>query len=201
MEEQLSNNSLKFRDRKEKLMRFLTSLFDFLKTFLLALVIVLPIRYFLFQPFMVRGESMFPNFRNGDYLIVDEISYRFSQPQRGDVIVFKYPKDKSQRFIKRIVGLPGETVEIKDGRVKIINKDNQEIFLSEIYLPQGVQTVGDVIVRLGPGEYFVLGDNRNYSYDSRVWGALPQENIIGKVFLRVFSLPSWPFSAQLFISK
>src|SRR3989339_1859602 len=107
---------------------------DILKIGLIALVIVLPIRYFLFQPFIVKGESMSPNFETGDYLIVDEISYRFSEPQRGDVVVFKYPKDLSQRFIKRVIGLPGETISIKNGEVTI-GKNGTSFVLADKYLP------------------------------------------------------------------
>ena len=89
------------------------------KIIIVAAVIVIPIRYFLFQPFFVRGQSMDPNFENGDYLIIDEISYRFRAPERGEVIVFKYPEDPSNRFIKRIVGLPGEIVEVRENQVVI----------------------------------------------------------------------------------
>ncbi|HCC59743.1 MAG TPA: signal peptidase I [Candidatus Staskawiczbacteria bacterium] len=160
---------------------------DILKIGLIALVIVLPIRYFLFQPFIVKGESMSPNFETGDYLIIDELSYRLSEPQRGDVVVFKYPKDTSQRFIKRIIGLPGETVDIESGQVSITNSQGTTI-LDENYLPDDLKTIGDVSATLSSEEYFVLGDNRQYSYDSRAWGVVPRKNIIGKAFLRVFPL-------------
>ena len=159
---------------------------DFLKIILIAAVIVLPVRYFIFQPFIVKGDSMVPNFHSGDYLIIDEISYRFSEPQRGDVVVLKYPKDTTQRFIKRIVGLPGETIQIKDG-VITITKGTESITLNErAYLPDATITQGDKNITLSEGKYYVLGDNRQFSYDSRGWGELPKENIIGKVFFRVF---------------
>jgi len=164
--------------------KYLPFVWEIFKIFIIASVIVLPIRYFLFQPFIVKGESMIPNFQQGDYLIVDEISYRFSDPQRGDVVVFKYPKDISQKFIKRIIGLPGETVEVKDGKVTI-HKDNNSQVLDEEYLPNPSGTIGTITITLGADEYFVLGDNREFSYDSRAWGAVPVKNIIGKVFLRV----------------
>ncbi len=150
---------------------------------------MVPIRYFLFQPFFVRGQSMDPNFENGDYLIIDEISYRFRQPARGEVIVFKYPLDVSQRFIKRIIGLPGETVEIKDGKIAV-SKDGQEEVLDESEYLADSLTGGDLKIILGEKEYFVLGDNRDFSYDSRKFGALPEEDIIGRVVLR-----AWPFAA------
>jgi len=166
-----------------------TYIWEIIKVVIVALVIVLPIRYFIFQPFVVSGDSMVPNFHSGDYLIIDEISYRFSQPQRGDVVVFKYPKNPVHKFIKRIIGLPGETVEIKDDQVKVYNKDGQEQTLQEIsYIPAEKPTYGDVRVILGEKEYFVLGDNRPYSSDSRIWGPVPTENIIGKVFVRIFPL-------------
>ena len=162
-----------------------TLIWELVKIALLALVIVLPIRYFLFQPFIVKGESMSPNFESGDYLIVDEISYRFSDLQRGDVIVFDFPKDISQRFIKRVIGLPGETVQVQSGKVEI-TKDGQTTILNEKYLPNNLQTIGNVSLTLKSGEYFVMGDNREYSYDSRYWGTVPRNEIIGKAFLRLF---------------
>ena len=165
--------------------KYLFFAFELFKIALIALVIVLPIRYFLFQPFIVKGESMSPNFESGDYLIVDEISYRFSDPKRGDVIVFNFPKDTTQRFIKRVIGLPGETVNVTSGKVEII-KDNKTTTLSEIYLPDNLKTIGEIKITLNAEEYFVMGDNRDYSYDSRAWGVVPQKDIIGKALLRLF---------------
>jgi len=166
--------------------KYLDFSIEIVKIAVIALVIVLPIRYFLFQPFIVKGESMSPNFESGDYLIVDEISYRLSEPQRGDVVVFKYPKDTTQRFIKRMIGLPGETVTIKDGAVSVTTKDGNNIVLDEKYLPTDLKTYGDVNTTLKDNEYFVMGDNRMYSYDSRSWGIVPESDIIGKAFLRLF---------------
>jgi signal peptidase I len=131
---------------------------------------------------------MEPNFENGDYLIIDEISYRFSEPQRGEVIVFKYPYNLTQRYIKRVIGLPGETVEIKDDKITIIDKDGTKILDESNYLSGSVQTWGNVTFTLGTEEYFVLGDNRSVSSDSRSWGVLPKQDIIGKVIFR-----AWPF--------
>ncbi len=160
---------------------------ELLQIAIIAIVIVVPIRYFLFQPFIVSGDSMVPTFHSGDYLIVDEISYRFSTPQRGDVIVFDFPLQPSERFIKRVIGLPGETVTVQNGQVSIV-KDGKTTILSEKYLPKDLKTYGDVTTTLKPGQYFVLGDNREYSYDSRAWGVVPTKNIIGKAFLRIFPL-------------
>ena len=137
---------------------------------------------------------MEPNFQNGDYLIVDEISYRLRTPQRGEVIVFKYPANPSQKYIKRIIGLPGETVEIQAGKVDIYDSNGVPQILDERYLPDFLETYGDVELRLSDSEYFVLGDNRTASSDSRRWGSVPRDNIIGKVFLRV-----WPFAALAMI--
>lgn len=170
--------------------KYSPAVFEFVKIAVIAAIIVLPIRYFLFQPFIVKGDSMVPNFHSGDYLIVNEISYRFSEPKRGDVVVLKYPLDDTQRFIKRIIGLPGETVQIKNGKIDIF-KDGKEIMLDEKkYLPNLSGTDGDVNIVLGADKYFVLGDNRKFSYDSRRWGALSKEDIIGKAFLRVFPFNS-----------
>jgi len=171
--------------------KFFTFVWELVKIALIAAVIVIPIRYFLFQPFFVRGESMHPNFANGDYLIVDEITYRFRGPQRGEVIVFKYPDNPSQRFIKRIVGLPGETVEIKDGKI-IIHKEGEVQVLNESnYLFSGLLTTGNISIMLAENEYFVLGDNRDFSFDSRKFGSIQKDKIIGRVIFR-----AWPFVAM-----
>jgi len=162
-----------------------------LKIVLAALIIVIPIRYFIFQPFFVKGQSMEPNFETGDYLIIDEISYRFREPQRGEVVVFKYPQNPSQRYIKRIIGLPGETVDIADGKLTVY-KDGVALELDEAgYLtPEELAGMpGKTHIVLDEDEYFVMGDNRPVSYDSRRWGPLPKENIIGRVLVR-----AWPFA-------
>ena len=169
--------------------RLLLFIWEISKIVIIALLIVVPIRYFVFQPFFVRGQSMEPNFHGGDYLIVDELSYQFRAPERGEVVVFKYPNDPSQRYIKRIVGLPGETIKIESGKV-FIHQDGEPSSLNELdYLSQVVYTPGDVQITLSKDEYFVLGDNRSLSADSRRWGPLPEEDIIGRVFLR-----AWPFT-------
>lgn len=168
---------------------FLSFIWEITKIVIIALLIVVPIRYFLFQPFFVRGESMEPNFEDGNYLIIDEISYRFGEPQRGEVVVFKYPRNPSQRYIKRIIGLPGETIIIEDSKIIIVNHEGKQILDESNYL-QNIQTPGDVQTTLDDDEYFVLGDNRPSSSDSRRWGPLSRDGIIGKVFLR-----AWPLVA------
>jgi signal peptidase I len=171
--------------------KFLAFIWEILKLTVIALLIVVPIRYYVFQPFIVKGQSMEPNFENGDYLIIDEISYRFREPQRGEVIVFKYPLDPSQRYIKRIIGLPGETIQIENDKVIIYQNNSKPLVLNESsYLPSYIQTSGNFSVTLNKNEYFVLGDNRLSSYDSRRWGPLPREDIIGRVFIR-----AWPITA------
>lgn len=170
--------------------KFLLFVWEVSKIVIVALLIVVPIRYFIFQPFFVRGQSMEPSFFNGDYLIIDEISYQFRAPQRGEVVVFKYPNDPSQRYIKRIIGLPGETLEIKSGEIYIYNDGSAQLLDELEYLSQNVYTQGDLKITLGQEEYFVLGDNRSLSADSRRWGTLPEEDIIGRVLVR-----AWPFNA------
>lgn len=165
-------------------------LWEVIKIVVVALLIVVPIRYFLFQPFLVIGQSMEPNFHNGDYLIVDQLSYRLREPERGEVIVFKNPQSLSQRYIKRIIALPGETVKIENNKVKIFDDKGSQILDESTYLPSSFQTYGNDKWVLEDHEYFVMGDNRPFSSDSRRWGLLPKDDIIGRVLLRI-----WPFSA------
>ncbi|MFA5248138.1 MAG: signal peptidase I [Patescibacteria group bacterium] len=164
---------------------------ELVKVVAISLAIIIPVRYLLVQPFYVKGASMEPNFHDNEYLIIDEISYRFNQPQRGEIIVFRYPRDPQEYFIKRVIGLPGEKVEVKDGQVFIYNQDNIDGFaLEEDYLPEGLKTYGNFVsgpVELGTNEYFVLGDNRNSSKDSRVFGSVDRSFITGRVALR-----GWP---------
>ena len=134
---------------------------------------------------------MEPNFHDKEYLIVNEISYRFKSPERGDIIVFKYPKNPQEYFIKRIIGLPGEKIQIKEGDVYVYNSSNIDgVILEETYLPEGVKTYGvnEEIISLGEEEFFVLGDNRNSSKDSRSFGAVDESYLIGSVLFR-----GWPF--------
>ncbi|NMC51889.1 signal peptidase I [Candidatus Kuenenbacteria bacterium] len=170
-------------------------IWETIKVVVFSLAIILPIRYFIIQPFYVKGASMEPNFFDHEYLVIDEISYRLGEIKRGDVIVFKYPEDPKQYFIKRIIGLPGETIKIKEGKIVIINKDHPEGFFLEEkgYLPE-VYTQGDIDLLLGVNEYYVLGDNRTASLDSRVFGPIERSNIVGRAWIR-----GWPFNrAQIF---
>ncbi len=175
-------------------MNFLKSVFkfswDIIKVAVIALVLAGLVRYFLIQPFFVEGASMEPNFENGEYLLVDELSYYFRPVERGEVVVFHYPLDTSKYYIKRVIGLPEETVEIKNSQVIIYNNEYPDGFaLNESYLPKSLTTDGQIKEKLGKDEYFVLGDNRSVSYDSRRWGVLPKNDIVGRVWVR-----AWPFS-------
>jgi len=153
----------------------------------IAIGIVLPFRIFIAEPYLVDGRSMDPTFSTGDYLIVDKLSYRIGEPKRNTVVVFKYPNDPKRSFIKRIIGLPGETVVIKDNTVKIINKDNPEGFtIDQSYI---VHTSEDSITKtLGADEYFVMGDNRKNSSDSRAWGPVNEKLIIGRPIVRLLPI-------------
>ena len=141
---------------------------------------------------------MEPVFSDGDYLIIDEVSFRFREPDRGEVIVFRFPQAPSQFYIKRVIGLPGETVEIRDGKVRIYSAgDPSGFFLPEPYLAPGERTDGDLSVKVGQDEYFVLGDNRQASYDSRRWGMVPKIDIIGRVWVRPWPIPHFDiFSSE-----
>jgi signal peptidase I len=149
----------------------------------IAIAIILPVRYFLVQPFIVKGASMEPSYYENEYLIIDELTYRFRDPLRGETVVFHPPGNESQYYIKRVIGLPGETVEIRDGHIIIYNDEYLNgITLDESYLSE--ETEGKQRVQLGQGEYFLMGDNRDASLDSRAIGPIPFENITGKVWIR-----------------
>lgn len=155
------------------------------KFIIILFAIFIPIRLFVAEPFLVYGSSMEPNFETGDYLIVDELTYKFESPKRGDVIVLRPPYDQSKHFIKRIVGLPGETIDVKGSLVTIYNKQNPDGFvLNEPYIKFKSDKASHMT--LGPTEYYVMGDNRTVSYDSRSWGVLPAENITGRAYLRLY---------------
>jgi len=156
-------------------------IFEVVKVVLISLAIILPIRLFLVQPFYVEGASMEPSFYQNEYLIIDEVSYRFNEPQRGEVIIFKNPKDTRAYFIKRVIGLPGETMTIEKGRVYIGGE-----LLEEPYIENFASDSHEAIT-LGDNEYFVMGDNRGNSLDSRMLGPINKDYIIGRVWIR-----GWP---------
>lgn len=159
---------------------------EIIKFAVLALIIVIPFRMFVAQPFIVSGASMSPTFETGQYLIVDQVSYRFAPPVRGDVVIFKYPNDPSKYFIKRIVALPGETLELDGSVVRVTNAATGEsIVLEEPYLPDPSYVSNPEKLTLNGSEYFVMGDNRAASSDSRVWGPVPADNIVGRALVRL----------------
>ena len=168
-------------------------IWEMAKITLISLLIILPIRYFLIQPFYVKGASMEPNFHDHEYLIIDEISYRLNDPRRGDIIVFKYPRDPRQFFIKRVIGLPNETVKIENGSIYITSVSGETNELREDYLPSNIETnlpvSGYGEVTLKDDEYFLMGDNRDQSLDSRVFGPVKSDFIIGRTWIR-----GWPFN-------
>ena len=171
------------------------SFWELVRFAFIALLIVAPIRIFIMEPFVVSGSSMFPTFVNKDYLIIDKLSYRWSEPERGDVVVFRYPNDQTKFFIKRIIGLPNETVDISGSVITITNVKNQEnsFNLEEPYVKNTANN--DTHLKLKSDEYFVMGDNRSASSDSRYWGAVKRDLIRGKAFLRllpVSNIDVWP---------
>jgi signal peptidase I len=166
-------------------MKLLGSAMKEILTFItLAIIIVIPIRLFVAQPFVVEGESMHPTFSSGDYLIVDQLTYRFSDPRRGDPVVFRYPNDPKVFYVKRIIGLPGETIHIDEGKTSVTKPDGQTLTLDESYIVSEDATY-TIDTTLGENEYFVMGDNRPRSSDSRVWGPLPRDHIMGRAFIRL----------------
>ncbi len=169
---------------------FKSFVWELVKILVLASITIALVRFFLFKPFYVQGASMEPNFYSREYLIIDELTYRLRTPERGEVIVFKYPGDQTEYFLKRIIGLPGERVKISGGIVSMYNKEHPEgIQIKEDYLPKDLSTIGDVDVQVGDSQYFVMGDNRPNSLDSRRFGPVDKSLIVGRAFFR-----GWPFS-------
>jgi len=172
-------------------------LWEIVKVVVISLAVILPIRYYLVQPFYVKGASMEPNFYDHEYLMVDQISYRFHEPSRGDVVVFRYPGDPSQFFIKRIIGLPNEIVRMREGKILIFNAAHPDgVEVSESYLPKEIKNLGNSSVTLGKDEYFVMGDNREESMDSRAFGPVRKKAIMGRVFFR-----GWPLNEITIFSE
>lgn len=165
---------------ESKVTAFLRELITFA---VVALVIVVPIRLFIAQPFIVSGESMYPTFDSGEYLIVDQLSYKLNDPKRGDVIIFKYPNNPSKFFIKRIIAIPGDTLELLGSDVYVTDASGARTKLDEPYVTMHRDSL--LTTTLSDNEYFVMGDNRLASLDSRTWGPLSGEHIVGKAFVRL----------------
>ncbi len=150
--------------------------YDFSKFATVILVLAVVCNYFFFSVMVVRGESMVPTYHDGNIKFVNKVIYDYSPPKRGDVIALNFPGEPNQRFVKRIIGLPGETVAVKDGRVFVDDRP-----LLEPYIPSELATIPDSSRQLGPSEYFVMGDNRPVSSDSRSWGPVPKSFVIGRI--------------------
>lgn len=204
----ISDNKIESNNKKKQ--GFSAYLFELAKIIVISLVIIIPIRTFIFQPFFVQGSSMEPNFYNGEYLIVNELGYKktivgtesnqlftvvpFREISRRDIVVFRNPQNPKEYFIKRVIGLPGEKIEIKEGDVTVYNEQNPQggVLDESNYLTKMLhktECFEKCEFDVGENELFVLGDNRRYSSDSRTWGLLSKDYIIGKVLLR-----AWPFS-------
>ena len=187
----MTDEQSNFPPKRSRTRIFFGFVFEMLKVIALAAVTIFLIRYFLFKPFYVKGASMEPNFLDHEYLIVDELTYRLRHPERGEVIVFKYPNNQQEFFLKRIIGLPGERVKIADGKITVYNdKFPEGIELGENYISADLATTGEPrTVTLGADEYYVLGDNRMNSFDSRRFGAVKKDLIVGRALLR-----GWPLN-------
>lgn len=161
------------------------TVWDIIKFVALALIIVIPIRMYIAQPFLVKGRSMDPTLHQSDYLIVDELSYHLRSPKRGEVIVFKFPGNPKEHFVKRVIGLPGDTLKIINGEVTITTKDGKNLLLEEPYIVNhSYESLEDITVP--PGNIFVMGDNRAESYDSRSWKFLPIKMATGRALVRLY---------------
>jgi len=183
-----------------RMRKFLSSLLEVLEVAVIAVVAVFIVRTFLVQPFLVSGSSMSPNFSNGDYVLVDELTYHLRAPERGEVVVFHDPQDYATYFIKRIIGLPGDKIQVGNNKVTVVNTQYPNgLTLDESYLPSGTPvgaeqcdggtlSGGVCTYNLPAGSYLALGDNRQFSFDSRDWGTLPGKNIVGLVRVRLWPL-------------
>lgn len=188
----INDNELNNVANKQKVKEFIL---EIIRIIVISVAIIVPVRYYLIQPFYVKGASMEPNFHDHEYLLIDEISYRFREPMRGEIVVFKFPLNTKEFFIKRIIGLPGETVALRNGKVYIYNNENPEGFLLDEskYLPPDVKTLpmGESTFTLGRDEYFLMGDNRARSMDSRQFGSVKSDLIVGRTIIRGYPFDRW----------
>ncbi|MBP9856239.1 MAG: signal peptidase I [Candidatus Pacebacteria bacterium] len=162
------------------------AIWEMIKFAVITVAIVVPVRAYVAQPFIVSGSSMVPTFHNGEYLVIDEFSYHLRGPSRGEVVVFRYPKDPSKFFIKRVIGLPGETLNLSPLGITIVKENKEEVKIDEPYITN--QSLPYQSIKLKNDEYFVMGDNRPASLDSRVWGPVEEDLIKGRVFLRLLPI-------------
>lgn len=184
-------------ERNESFKKGFSYFWETFKVLIIALAIIIPVRMYVVQPFIVEGDSMAPNFHDGEYLIVDEISYRLNGPARGEVVVFHPPNDPRNYYIKRLIGLPKETVELKDGKIIIYNNEypnGKRLGEADYLASSGIGEEGSWT--LAEGQYYVLGDNRGNSLDSRRFGPITLKEIKGRALLRAY-----PFNAFTLLKK
>lgn len=167
---------------------FFGQVWEWIKVIVMALIISLPIRFFIAEPFIVKGASMDPTFATGQFLIVDRLTYRLEEPNRGDVVVFQYPNNPKTYYIKRIIGLPGEKLTFNNGIISIKQSSTTSFTLNEPYIEKIHRSYENLEVSLGPTEYFVMGDNRAESSDSRSWGPLDRHFITGRPIIRLLPI-------------
>jgi signal peptidase I len=165
---------------------------ELLKTVFIVVVLAYTVRTFVLQPFIVEGLSMYPQFHDRDYLLVDKITYKIKDVERGDIVVFRFPKDEAFNYVKRVIALPGERVQIKNSTITVFNTQHPEGFvLSEPYVSTGNTTLPsgnttEATYEVPADSYFVVGDNRMGSSDSREWGELPKKDLIGRVLVLAY---------------
>lgn len=176
--------------------RTLSIVFELTKTVIALTVVVLLIHFFIGTIFIVDGSSMYPTLKSGQLLWVNKIAYLTQKPQRGDIVVLRFPGDPAKdKYVKRIIGLPGDTVDVKNGHVYINNQQ-----LVESYLDKSVVTGTDTYNRvvLGPKEYFLMGDNRPNSSDSRIWGQARREDLIGRTQLILYPFSDFGYAPKIY---
>ena len=177
--------------------RIIAAIFDFLQSIVVIMAIMVMVYLFIISPQEISGESMFPTFQDGEYILTNKIEYKLQDPQRGEVVVFKSPGNKDIDFIKRIIGIPGDRVNVINGKYYLNGQ-----LLPETYLPDGLYTFAGSFLKenteiiVPPGRYFVSGDNRPHSLDSREFGTIPREDIIGRAIFRY-----WPFDRVTIIKN
>ena len=178
----ITKKDLKLQETKQKILYGTGCFYELSKWLIVAILLLSMIHFFVATLFIVEGLSMEPNFHTGEYIIVDRFQYLFGTPERGDVVVLKFPGDPDhKKYIKRIIGLPGENVIIQNGEVYINGQR-----LDESYLPLGLQTLPNVNRTLKEEDYFLLGDNRPNSSDSRVWGVAAKRYLIGRAWVIIY---------------